>query len=286
MDIQQLLNYMQHMRISQIDPKGKGATGMKPDTRRSHKFSSVNLTLEVRKGDMTKEQVDAIVNAANCHLNHISGLAGAISRAGGPSIQRESTAYVRSHRELKEGDVVVTTSGSLEESQGIKKVFHAVGPIFPFHSDHRSIEHVELKEDKELYMCIWNALKEAEVRMFKSIAFPAVSSGIFGYPKDRTARILFNAVDDFVKQRKRNDDREKVEAFTDSLEYIAFTNFDDLTVEVFEEEFDKRNYIDEEVHIEEKNEDKPIQLAGQTEDVGQGEELLEKDNGESSTTVQ
>jgi O-acetyl-ADP-ribose deacetylase len=131
--------------------------------------------LEIVEGDLTRERVDAIVNAANAHLAHGGGVAAAIARAGGPEVQRESDAWVRAHGPVSHADPAVTTAGKMPA----KYVIHAVGPKWG-----------EGDEDRKLAEAVRGSLEQAEALSLSSIAFPAISTGIFGFPKDRAVPIF------------------------------------------------------------------------------------------------
>jgi len=137
---------------------------------------SPTTRLEISEGDLTQEPVDAIVNAANEHLAHGGGIAAAIVRAGGRSIQDESNAWVRQHGPVTHADPAYTQAGRLPA----RYVIHAVGPRWG-----------DGAEDHKLAQAISGSLKCAETLGLNSIAFPAISTGIFGFPKDRAARIFF-----------------------------------------------------------------------------------------------
>lgn len=125
------------------------------------------------KGNLLEQPVDAIVNAANGHLAHGGGVAGAIARAAGPELQIESERLVHAHGPYASGEAVVTTAGKLP----FKGVIHAVGP--------RSGEG---DEQRKLRLALSNAFSMAAGRGWQSVAFPAVSSGIFAVPADICAR--------------------------------------------------------------------------------------------------
>jgi len=177
--------------------------------------TDTGCSIQVRSGDMTKEQVDVIVNAANKHLDHASGLAGAIVKNGGEMIQIESDIYISEHGPVPEGDVAVTGGGSLRA----KKVIHAVGPIW-----HGGVEDEELT----LRQAVWKSLKTTEDLGLASISIPAISSGIFNFPKELCAQILFQTALDFFATSPKH------------LNEIRFTNFDTKTVDIFSAEFKKR----------------------------------------------
>jgi len=130
------------------------------------------------RGNLLEQPVDAIVNAANGHLAHGGGVAGIIARAAGPALQAESDDLVRTHGPFPTGSAVVTTAGSLP----FKGVIHAVGP-----------RHGEGDEERRLVQALLASWKCAEERGWTSVAFPAVSSGIFAVPLDICARAYLKA---------------------------------------------------------------------------------------------
>lgn len=121
------------------------------------------------RGNLLDEPVDAIVNAANGHLAHGGGVAGIISRAAGAELQAESDRLVRKSGALQTGTAVVTTAGKLP----FKGVIHAVGP-----------RQGEGDEEAKLVLALTNSFQRAKERGWESVAFPAVSSGIFAVPLD------------------------------------------------------------------------------------------------------
>jgi O-acetyl-ADP-ribose deacetylase (regulator of RNase III) len=129
--------------------------------------------LELTQGDITDLDTDAIVNAANTALQLGGGVAGAIRRKGGPKIQEECNKIGGTHV----GGAVITTGGNLKA----KYVIHAVGP-----------RHGEEHEDEKLKDATLNSLILADKNNLESIAFPAISTGIFGFPKDRCATIMLS----------------------------------------------------------------------------------------------
>lgn len=162
------------------------------------------IIVEIVHGDLTEEHVDAIVNAANEHLDHGGGVAGAIVRRGGDSIQRESRSLGR----VRTGNAASTGAGELPA----KYVIHAVGPIW---DDGRS------GEPELLASAIRASLELAETLGCASIALPAISSGIFGVPKDIAAEIIIRTIRIFIDTRPR------------ALRRIRCTNIDDETVQAF-----------------------------------------------------
>lgn len=139
---------------------------------------SGNCTLEIVKGDITQERVDAIVNAANEHLAHGGGVAAAIVREGGSIIQQESNQWVRKHGTVSHSQPAYTSAGNLP----CRFVIHAVGPRWG-----------EGDEDEKLFNAVKGSLQLADKLQLKSLAFPAISTGIFGFPVERAAGVLFRA---------------------------------------------------------------------------------------------
>jgi O-acetyl-ADP-ribose deacetylase (regulator of RNase III) len=144
------------------------------------KVDIANSVLELLDGDITEMDTDAIVNAANSLLIMGGGVAGAIIRKGGMAIQIECLKIGRT----KVGGAAITTGGKLKA----KYVIHAVGPRMG-----------EGDEDTKLKNATLNSLKLADKHNLKSIAFPAISAGIFGFPIDRCAEIMLRTTIDYLK---------------------------------------------------------------------------------------
>ncbi len=142
--------------------------------------------IEIVNGDITDENTDAIVNAANSHLQHGGGVAAAIVRAGGYEIQRESSEYVRKNGPVPTGQAAVTGAGSLKAMY----VIHAVGPIW---------RGGKSKEEELLFSAVYNALLKAHELNLESVSMPAISMGIFGFPKDKGTRVMLKAVEKFLE---------------------------------------------------------------------------------------
>lgn len=138
-------------------------------------------TIRVIDGDLTEAPVDAIVNAANSSLRHGGGVAGAIVRKGGHVIQEESDRIGF----VAVGHCAVTSAGRLKA----RYVIHAVGPQWG-----------EGDEEQKLRSAVRNVLKTAEERGFEKIALPAISAGIFGYPKGPCARTIVEEIVAFVRR--------------------------------------------------------------------------------------
>jgi O-acetyl-ADP-ribose deacetylase (regulator of RNase III) len=137
----------------------------------------------VLKGDITDVEADAIVNAANKYLRHGGGVAAAIVRKGGEEIQRESNKIVSESGPLEVGEAVATTAGKLKA----KKVIHTVGPIYG-----------EGKEREKLMKAVLNSLRLAERLGLKSIAFPAISTGIYRIPPKMAADAMTDSILNYI----------------------------------------------------------------------------------------
>jgi O-acetyl-ADP-ribose deacetylase (regulator of RNase III) len=149
--------------------------------------------LLLKQGDITLEDVDAIVNAANSSLMGGGGVDGAIHRAGGPAILEECRKIRQEHGELPTGEAVMTTGGNLEA----RFVIHTVGPVW--HGGGHG-------EDRLLANAYRNSLVLAARHDLKTIAFPSISTGIYGFPIERASRIAFATVHDFISQRQSIDE--------------------------------------------------------------------------------
>jgi O-acetyl-ADP-ribose deacetylase (regulator of RNase III) len=163
-------------------------------------------TIQIVQGDITAEEVDAIVNAANEFLQHGGGVAGIISKKGGSTIQKESNAWVSQHGRVSHARPAWTSGGQLPA----KYVIHAVGPGWG-----------DGDEDTKLESAVTGSLRVADELKCASIALPAISTGIFGFPKDRAARIIFSAIEKYLAE---NSSR---------LETVKLTLYDQPTVDVF-----------------------------------------------------
>jgi O-acetyl-ADP-ribose deacetylase (regulator of RNase III) len=173
-------------------------------------LSEINVngkTLRLVQGDITERDVDAIVNAANSYLKHGGGVAGAIVRKGGDVIQQESDKIGFT----PVGTAAITTGGKLKA----KHVIHAVGPRMG-----------EGDEDHKLKSAVLSTLNLASGKGLKSVSMPAISSGIFGFPKDRCAKILVGESYGYLEDTPT------------SLDVVEFCVFDDDTAGHFKREFD------------------------------------------------
>jgi O-acetyl-ADP-ribose deacetylase len=168
---------------------------------------SANQTLQILQGDITIEAVDAIVNAANEHLAHGGGVAAAISQKGGPTVQQESDEWIRKHGPVSHTHPAWTSGGRLPA----KYIIHAVGPVWGSGG-----------EDQKLSDAVTGSLRIADELKCKSISMPAISSGIFGFPKDRAARIIFSSIDEYFAKTQES-----------GIQQIRMILFDMETLQVF-----------------------------------------------------
>ena len=146
------------------------------------------MNISVVQGDITTMRVDAIVNAANTGLRGGGGVDGAIHRAGGSAILEECIKIGH----CPTGEAVVTTAGNLS----VKKVIHTVGPVWQGGDHH---------ESELLTACYINSLKQALKSGLLSVAFPNISTGVYGYPKRKAAMVAVAAVRDFLGQLAESD---------------------------------------------------------------------------------
>lgn len=164
-----------------------------------------DTVISLVRGDITKEEAEAIVNAANSALAGGGGVDGAIHRAGGPKIMEEC----RKIGGCPTGQAVITAGGNLKA----RYVIHTVGPVY---RDGRS-------EEAELPASTYrNSLKIAAEKGIKSISFPSISTGAYGYPINKAARIALRTVIDFIKSHK-------------SPGLVRFVLFSDRDLKVYEE---------------------------------------------------
>ena len=137
------------------------------------------------QGDITRLKVDAIVNAANSSLMGGGGVDGAIHRAGGPAILEDCRKVIAKQGSCKPGEAVITGAGNLPA----KFVIHTVGPVW---------NKGKSNEADKLANCYRNSLNIGIINSITSIAFPNISTGIYGYPKKEAASIAIQTVTDFL----------------------------------------------------------------------------------------
>jgi O-acetyl-ADP-ribose deacetylase (regulator of RNase III) len=165
--------------------------------------------IKLLKGDITKVQADAIVNAANNSLLGGGGVDGAIHRAGGPAILEECRKIRNKHGGCATGEAVITTAGRLPA----KYVIHTVGPVW----------HGGNSQEAELLAsCYRRSLDLAVENGVKTIAFPNISTGVYDFPKPLAADIAIQEVQQFVANDK-------------NIEEILFVCFDDENYSLYKE---------------------------------------------------
>ena len=165
-------------------------------------------TIALVQGDITSLETDAIVNAANERLAHGGGVAAVISRAGGPVIQKESNRWVQEHGRVETGSAAITSGGDLKADF----VIHAVGPVYGAMSPAKAAEL--------LASAVTSALEMADEHDMASIALPAISTGIYGYPMEEAARVMLDAAIDYA-------------AAGTQLQRIVFCLYGDAAFETF-----------------------------------------------------
>jgi O-acetyl-ADP-ribose deacetylase (regulator of RNase III) len=166
--------------------------------------------IKIITGDITKQRVDAVVNAANSTLLGGGGVDGAIHRAGGPRILEECKELRRTRypEGLPTGEAVITTAGDLPA----RHVIHTVGPVWG---------QAGGREAELLANCYRNSLALAVANGLASVAFPAVSTGVYGYPAEEAARVSSSAVAEFL-------------ASDETITEVRFVFFNERAAEVFE----------------------------------------------------
>ncbi len=164
--------------------------------------------VKIVRGDITEEETEAIVNAANSYLKHGGGVAGAIVRKGGGIIQEESDKIGF----VPVGKAVITGAGNLKANF----VIHTVGPRWG-----------EGDEENKLSSAVFSALELAKSKGIKHMALPAISTGIFGFPKERGAEIILETIKKFILNNKN------------SFNEIRCTNIDKTTTDIFNNKIGK-----------------------------------------------
>lgn len=164
-------------------------------------------TLSVVQGDISQQTTDAIVNAANSSLMGGGGVDGAIHRAGGPAILEQCKAIRAERGSLPTGEAVITTGGRLKA----RHVIHTVGPVW----------HGGGQGEADLLASAYRqSLKLAAERGLRTVAFPAISTGAYGYPLEPATRVALETTIDFAKE-------------DDSLAEVVFVLFDSATYRVY-----------------------------------------------------
>jgi O-acetyl-ADP-ribose deacetylase (regulator of RNase III) len=167
-----------------------------------------NARISLALGDITRQDTDAIVNAANPALSGGGGVDGAIHQAGGADISRECRQIVAEQGKLPRGKAVITTGGKLKA----RYVIHTVGPIWT---------GGKKGEPEILESAYRESLKIAAARKLTSISFPSIGTGAYGYPVDKAAKVALKAVASFLKEK------------TTSLREITFVLYDSPTYQSY-----------------------------------------------------
>ncbi|MFB9841068.1 O-acetyl-ADP-ribose deacetylase [Mucilaginibacter ginsenosidivorans] len=169
----------------------------------------MNRRIDIFRGDITKMQVDAIVNAANTSLLGGGGVDGAIHRAGGPAILEECIKIRNRQGGCKVGEAVITTAGNMPA----KYVIHTVGPVWSQSN----------KQANELLANAYsNSLKLAVENQVETIAFPNISTGIYHFPKDIAAEIAIKTIKEIISKHQQ-------------IRQVIFVCFDDENYSIYEQ---------------------------------------------------
>jgi O-acetyl-ADP-ribose deacetylase (regulator of RNase III) len=164
--------------------------------------------IEIVRGDITKQRTDAIVNAANSSLMGGGGVDGAIHRAGGPAILEECRKIIARQGSCPTGEAVITTGGNL----AAKFVIHTVGPVW---------NGGKREEADKLAKCYKNSLTLAIENGIKTISFPNISTGVYGYPKKQAAEVAVHSVTEFLQTNT-------------SITKVYFVCFDEENFELYQ----------------------------------------------------
>ena len=178
------------------------------------RFEYQGTTLELTRGDLTEQDVDVIVNAAKPSLMGGGGVDGAIHRRGGSAILKACEAIVAEQGELPAGEVVITPAGALPA----RYVIHTVGPVWQGGNE---------GENVLLERCYVQSLKLAQEQGLRSIAFPSISTGVYGFPLDRAAYIAVRAAILF---------KDELKGELDLVRFVTYFQSDyDTFAPIFEE---------------------------------------------------
>jgi O-acetyl-ADP-ribose deacetylase (regulator of RNase III) len=188
-------------------------------TIKSFKLKS-GFIYKLLKGNLVKQDTNVIVNAANNNLWLGSGVAGAISKEGGPEIQKQCNEITDIKEEIPNGEVVYTGIGDFK-NENLKYIFHAVGPMYRDGTE---------GEPEELMNAFKNCFKLADELKIESISIPPISSGIFGYPKDKCAEVFLEALVDYLISTNENK----------TLKEVRVVIIDTITYDVFAQVFDEQ----------------------------------------------
>ncbi|MBN1666635.1 MAG: macro domain-containing protein [Anaerolineales bacterium] len=173
-----------------------------------------NGIFQIIQGDLTQQQVGAIVNPANDRLQHGGGLAGLIVRRGGWEIQQASTHWVQTYGPVSHAEPAYTGSGQLP----CRYIIHAVGPVWGSGD-----------EDRKLAQAVQGSLRLADQLDLRSLALPAISTGIFGFPKGRAAGVIYATILDYFEHQPESQ-----------IEKVLLVLYDQSTLDTFLEIWDLR----------------------------------------------
>jgi len=157
-------------------------------------MSQLKNILEILNGDITTVYCDAIVNAANSHLAGGGGVDGAIHRVAGPQLLKKCQEIIKEIKYLNPGEAVITPSYNMNN---VKYIIHTVGPVW---------RGGKYGEDEILSRCYMNSLKLARENNIRTIAFPAISTGVYGYPWEEALNVYFST----IKKEQNIDFFEKI----------------------------------------------------------------------------
>lgn len=160
------------------------------------------MAIEVVTGDITRLEVDVVVNAANEYLQHGGGVAAAIARAGAPVVDAESNEWVKKHGPVGPGQAAHTGAGNMPA----KWVVHVVGPRYRDGQDNEGL----------LRQAVTAALDRSAELGARSVALPAISAGIFGYPRAEATRVIAQTVEDWLDQHPGTLDRVLLVGYDES----------------------------------------------------------------------
>ncbi|XP_058050779.1 protein mono-ADP-ribosyltransferase PARP14-like [Ahaetulla prasina] len=204
------------IRLQRDDEKNGGSAG-----NVEHLQTKVNLkngvVIEVCMGDLTCYQADVVVNASNETLKHIGGLANALLKVAGPRLQDECDDFIKKHGDLKPGCAVITGAWNLP----CKQVIHAVGPRWTSANKENCIQLLK--------KAVRESLKLAEKSGHRSIAIPAISSGIFGFPIKECTHSILTAIKESLEEFSKNG----------SLKQICLVDMTPQTVQAFSDALHK-----------------------------------------------
>ena len=176
------------------------------NVHKEHHFPN-GQTIQIVQGDITTEKVDAIVNAANEQLQHGGGVAWTISKKGGDIVQKESDDWVHKHGSVPHAHPAWTSGGLLPA----KYIIHAVGPVWGSGDD-----------DKKLSDAVTGSLQVADKLQCTSLAIPAISTGIFGFPKERAAEITLSSIENYFEDNSSS-----------TVNMVKLVLFDQASVDIF-----------------------------------------------------